>query len=98
MKILFFLNPRGLMDRDLAYTFRKRGMEVLEEKLNFALTPEGHTMEMFSSKRLREILDGFRPDMIFSFNGNGVDDKGEIAGDFARRGIPYVTWFVDRPR
>jgi spore maturation protein CgeB len=98
MKILFFLNPRGLMDRDLVYTFRKRGIEVLEEELVFALTPEGHTVEMFSSTRLKEILDGFRPDMVFSFNGDGVDDKGDISGDFARRGIPYVTWFVDRPR
>lgn len=98
MKVLFFLNPNGLMDRDLIYTLRKRGIEVLEEKINFALTPEGHSVEMFSSSRLMSILDTFRPDMVLCFNGNGVDDQGIISAEYERRCIPYVTWLVDRPR
>lgn len=98
MKILFFLNPKGLMDRDLIYSFRKRGIEVFEEKLNFALSPEGHSVEMFSSERLMGILDTFKPDLVFSFNGNGVDNNGVISTEFEKRGIPYATWFVDRPR
>jgi spore maturation protein CgeB len=98
MKILFFMNPKGLMERDLVSTMRKRGIEVFEETCNFGFTPEGHSMEMFSPERLFGILDSFRPDMVFSFNANGLDDQGVISGEYAQRGIPFVTWFVDRPR
>lgn len=98
MKILLFVNPKGLMERDFAHTLRKRGIEVLEEKLNFGFTPEGHSVEMFNHEGMVSILDSFRPDLIFSFNGFGVDDGGVLSGEYARRGIPYATWFVDRPR
>ena len=98
MKVLFFRQPVSLMDRDLIQALEKRGMEVFIEDINQAMTPEGHTVEMFSHGRIQEILDSFRPDLVLSFNGSGLDDQGVISREFERRGIPYATWFVDRPR
>jgi spore maturation protein CgeB len=97
-KVLFFLKRDGLMDRDMAHGFVEAGMELKTEVLHLGKTSEGHTVQMFSSKAAVDLMDRFKPDMVFSFNGYGSDNDGFLAGQYARRGIPFVTWFVDMPK
>ena len=97
-KILFLMNAKGLMDRDLIYALKKAGHEVLVDQITTARTPEGHQAELISSEHFIEALEGFRPGMVFSFNGRGVDNEGFCASEMHKRGIPFVTWYVDQPR
>ena len=96
--VLFFLDSTGLMDRDMAIGFKKAGVNLYIEILNRGKTQDGHTVEFFSSERMINILETFKPDIIFSFNGNGLDNDGFLSNQYAIRGIPFVTWFVDMPR
>lgn len=98
MKVLFFRLPVSILDKDLIQAMKNRGIEVMVEDISQSFTPEGHTVEMFSAERIREILDTFKPDCVMTINGSGVDNTGVISSEYERRGIPYVTWFVDRPR
>jgi spore maturation protein CgeB len=98
MKVIFFRQLLGILDEDLIRALIKKGTEVMVEDIKQSLTPEGHFMEMFSEERIHEMLDTFRPDCIMTLNGSGVDNTGVISREYERRGIPYITWFVDRPR
>lgn len=97
-KILFLFNPTGLMDRDMAYSFKKAGLNLYTEKITLGETQEGHSVELFSSEKMTQILDTFKPDMVFSFDGRGLDNEGFLAHEYAKRGVPFVTWFVDQPK
>lgn len=97
-RILFFLNPNGLMDRDLAAGILAAGHELLIEEIRLAKTAEGHQAELISSERYIGLLERFKPELALSFNGMGVDNEGFCAGELFKRGIPYVSWYVDQPR
>lgn len=97
-KILFLLNANGHMDRDLAYSLQQAGHEILVDQITAAKTPEGHLAELISSEHFIEMLENFRPEVVFSLNGRGVDNDGFCADQMHRRGIPFVTWYVDQPR
>ncbi|OPZ60627.1 MAG: hypothetical protein BWY87_00355 [Deltaproteobacteria bacterium ADurb.Bin510] len=97
-RILFFLNPNGLMDRDLAAAINEAGHELLVEEIRLARTSEGHQAELISSERYIGLLENFKPELVLSFNGLGVDNEGFCAGELFKRGIPYVSWYVDQPR
>jgi len=97
-KIFFFLKPSGLMDRDTVAGFREEGHDVRVHTLRMGQTRQGHEVQFFSTKDIIETLDSFRPDMIFSFNGFGLDKNGILARAYESRGIPFVTWFVDMPQ
>ena len=97
-KIFFFTKPTGLMDRDVASGFVRAGFDLHTEDLHFGKTPEGHTVQLFSSRQILDRLDRLKPDIIFSLNGHGSDSEGFLAGEYARRGIPFATWFVDMPK
>ena len=97
-RILFFLNPNGLMDRDLAAGIQAAGHELLVEEIRLVKTSEGHQAELISSERYIGLLESFKPDLVLSFNGLGVDNEGFCAAELDKRGIPYASWFVDQPR
>jgi len=97
MRVLFFKRRVFLVDMDLVYAFKKRGVEVLVEDLQQSLTPEGHIMETFSLERIRDLLDTFKPDIVLTMNGSGLDNDGIISQEYERRKIPFLTWFLDRP-
>jgi len=96
--ILFLLNDTGLMDKDMAHGFKQAGMNLCVEVLTIGKTQEGHAVQLFSIRKLTRILERFKPDIVFSFNGYGLDNEGALANEYSRRGIPFVTWFVDKPR
>ncbi len=98
MKVLFLMNKNGLMDRDLIYSMQKAGHDVLVDEINLTKTTEGHLAELISSEKFTSQLEDFAPGMVFSFNGMGMDNDGFCAGEMHKRGIPYVTWYVDQPR
>lgn len=97
-RILFLLNPAGIMDHDLVAVMEHLGLTFVVENITLARTPEGHSAELIDSGRMTSLLDEFRPDVVLSLNGRGVDNEGCLAGEFARRRIPYASWYVDRPR
>jgi spore maturation protein CgeB len=47
--------------------------------------------------RFNEILRNDRPDLVFSINMRGLDNRGVMAGILSGVGIPLVLWFVDSP-
>ncbi len=96
-KVFMFINPTGLMDKDMAQSFTRLGVDLHREVLRISKTDEGHSVELFSTDNITRILDEFKPEMIFSFNGFGLDNEGSLANEYAKRGIPFVTWFVDKP-
>jgi len=98
MRVLFFQMQVSLLDSDLIAAMVKRGLDVCVEEVRQQLTPEGHTMEMFSGERIAHLLDTFKPDMVMTMNGTGLDNGGLIAREYERRGIVYASWFVDKPR
>ena len=86
------------MDRDLAAGIIAAGHELLVEEIRLARTAEGHQAELISSERYVSLLESFRPELVLSFNGLGVDNEGFCAAELNKRGIPYASWFVDQPR
>ncbi|HUV49879.1 MAG TPA: glycosyltransferase [Anaerolineae bacterium] len=97
-KVFMFIQPTGLMDTDMVQGFTKLNIDLHTEIIKIRKTAEGHTAQLFSSKNITRILDTFKPEMIFSFNGFGLDNEGNLSHEYAKRGIPFVTWFVDKPR
>ena len=97
-KVFMFIKPTGLMDTDMVQGFTKLNTDLHTEIIKIEKTAEGHTAQLFSSKNITRILDTFKPEMIFSFNGFGLDNEGNLSHEYAKRGIPFVTWFVDKPR
>lgn len=92
------MNLNGHMDRDLVYALQQAGHEVMVEQIKTAKTQEGHLAELISSEHFISVLESFSPAMVFSLNGRGVDNDGFCASEMHRRGIPFVTWYVDQPR
>jgi hypothetical protein len=84
--MLFFMNPTGLMDRDMAYSLKKAGVNLFTHILTMGKNTEGHTTQIFSVKEIIRTIEEFKPDMVFSFNGYGLDNEGALALEYSKRG------------
>lgn len=85
-KVFMFIQPTGLMDRDMAQGFNRLEIDLHTEIIKIRKTAEGHTAQLFSIKNITKILDTFKPEMIFSFNGFGIDNEGNLSHE-CQRGI-----------
>ncbi|NDV27319.1 glycosyltransferase [Desulfovibrio sp. JC010] len=48
-------------------------------------------------KNLFDQIAAFRPHFILSINHSGLDGDGQVLALLGRCGVPFASWFVDRP-
>jgi len=71
-----------------------RGFEALGHRV---IILDYREREISLVDRFNEILRNDSPDLVFSINMRGLDNRGVMAGILSGVGIPLVLWFVDSP-
>jgi len=95
-RIVVFSDSAGLIDPECSGAFEELGHETRIIRL----VRDPHNPDMFLPfnliDRIAEIVS-FRPDMIFTVNGIGLDNDGIIVRLCNLLEIPLISWYVDKP-
>ncbi|MDI6688210.1 MAG: glycosyltransferase [Desulfobacterales bacterium] len=95
-RIIVFSDSAGLIDPECSSAFRELGHEV--RIVHLVRNPQNPDMFLLFNliDRIAEIVS-FKPDMIFTINGIGLDNDGIIVRICNLLKIPLVCWYVDKP-
>ena len=65
--------------------------------IDSSVNPEGHTLEKLDLLDVAVRIVQFKPDLVLTINGGGLDNDGLFSSFCAALSIPLVLWYVDEP-
>lgn len=80
-----------------AYYGQKECFEGFRELGHHVVIVDYVQSEAETISALHQVLVTERPDLVFSINMRGLDNRGVIGQILVRLGIPLAIWFVDSP-
>ncbi|GAU09391.1 CgeB family protein [Desulfoplanes formicivorans] len=94
MPRILFINMGYYLSREIPSALTKLQCPFL----NFqpGRLPDGRDCELFLPRLLKAIAQ-YKPHMVLTVNGLGLDKDGVVAEFLNTAGIPLVVWFVDNP-
>lgn len=95
-RIVVFSDSAGLIDPECSSAFKELGHEI--KIICLVRNPQNPDMFLPFNliDRIAEIVS-FKPDIIFTINGIGLDNDGIIVRICNLFKIPLVCWYVDKP-
>jgi len=95
-RIVVFADSAGLIDPECSSAFKELGHEVRIVRLIRNSQNPDMFLHFNLIDRIAEIIS-FKPDMIFTINGIGLDNDGIIVRICNLLKIPLICWYVDKP-
>ena len=96
-KIFLLYNPKGVVDKDIYLCAKGSNFHTEVAAIDNSVSPEGHTLEKLDLLNVAVRIAQFKPDLVLTINGGGLDNDGLFSSFCAALSIPLVLWYVDEP-